>query len=249
MPSKSRSSSAARTFELINAVAARGRAGVSLSALAKDCGIAVSSCHRYVATLEDLGVLERDGAGSIRLGPGLIALVHSYLDSDCLRQAARARLEDLVAKHGETCHLGRYFDGSVVYIDKVECDKSIRMVSRVGSRIPAHSSAMGKAIASKLAPGERERLIAGAKRRTEHTLLGEDLAADIAHAAERGWAIDNQENELGVRCVGAAILAADGRLAGALSMSGPASRFSVADCRRVAPELASAAKAIGARLL
>jgi IclR family acetate operon transcriptional repressor len=246
---QARSASAERTFEVIGAVAAHGGGGVSLTALAKESGMAVSSCHRYVSTLQDLAVLDRDLNGQIRLGAGLIALAGAYLESDVLRTAAHPYLVDLVSTCGETSHLGRYSSGRVIYVDKVECDKSVRLVSRIGSTVPLHCSAMGKSILATLPPAEVDRRIAAASlRRTEYTLLGAELRAEIDRVAAQGWAIDEQENELGVRCVGAAIVTATGQTVGALSISGPADRFSKADCRRIAPDVTAAAGQIGARL-
>jgi DNA-binding IclR family transcriptional regulator len=209
----------------------------------------LSSCHRYVTTLADVSMLERGSAGRIRLGVGLIALAGAYLEGDTLRTAARPYLVKLVAACGETSHLGRLSGNGVVYVDKVECDKSVRLVSRIGSTTPLHCSAMGKSILAALPAQERDSRLSGATERpTEYTLLGEALRTEIARVGKQGWAIDEQENELGVRCVGAAIVTATGTAVGALSISGPADRFSAEDCRRIAPDVIAAAEAIGGRL-
>jgi DNA-binding IclR family transcriptional regulator len=156
---------------------------------------------------------------------------------------------ELGAACGETVHLGRLSAGRVVYVDKVDCDKSVRLVSRIGSTVPLHCSAMGKAILARMEPADREPHIAAATgRRTEHTLLGDALREEIAVAAGEGWAVDEQENELGVRCIGAAIVSVTGATVGALSISGLAGRFSRDDCRAIAPAVTAAAAAIGASL-
>jgi DNA-binding IclR family transcriptional regulator len=249
MPSPTRSASAARTFDVISAVATHGGTGVGLTDLARHCDMAPSSCHRYVATLVEIGVLDREASGLIRLGLRLITLAGSYLESDAMRAVAHPYMADLVASYGETCHLGRYLDDQVVYVDKVECDKSIRLVSRIGATVPVHCSSMGKAILAKLPSTQAEPFIVNAKeRRTEHTLTGQALRDEIAHVAEQGWAMDDQENELGVRCVGVAIATPSGSVIGALSVSGLTNRFSPADCHRIAPDLIKAATAIGAHL-
>jgi DNA-binding IclR family transcriptional regulator len=247
--SQARSASAERTFKLINAVAECNGSGLTLTDLAKECGMALSSCHRYVATLQDISVLERDETGQIRLGVALVALAEAYLGHDTLRAAARPYLADLVATSGETCHLGRFAEDHVVYVDKVECDKSVRLVSRIGSTIPLHCSAMGKSILAKLPAAQRDAYIdTNLERRTDRTLFGDDLKGEIDRVARQGWALDEQENELGVRCIGTAIVSATGTIVGALSISGPTDRFSSDDCSRIAPDVMAAAKAIGARL-
>jgi IclR family acetate operon transcriptional repressor len=237
-----------RAFEMIDVVAAHADVGVSLSDLARQCGMALSSCHRYAATLTELSVLERDNAGQFRLGVGLIALAGSYLEADRLRAVAHPYLVNIVAASGETSHLGRFANDRVIYVDKVECDKSVRLVSRIGSTCSLHCSAMGKSILATLPQADLDHHVAIAEPRTAFTLLGQDLRDEVARVGVQGWAIDDQENELGVRCVGAAILAATGTVVGALSVSGPADRFTMEDCQRIAPEIIHAARAIGARL-
>ncbi|MDR2253566.1 MAG: IclR family transcriptional regulator [Bifidobacteriaceae bacterium] len=249
MQSASRSTSAARAFDLIGVIAARGGAGVGLTELARECGMSLSSTHRYVATLVEIGVLDRAGSGPIRLGPRLITLAAGALEGDPLRAVGLNHLTRLVEATGETSHLGRFAQGQVVYVDKVECDKSIRLVSRVGARVPAHCSAMGKAILSRLPAAAAEAYIAdAAERRTERTKLGAALRDEIAQVAAQGWAVDDEENETGVRCLGAAIVSREGAVLGAVSVSGPAHRFTLAACRDSVPAVTQAAAAIGAAL-
>ncbi|RCG28628.1 IclR family transcriptional regulator [Sphaerisporangium album] len=244
-----KSSSVDKAFELIQTVSETGRAGITLGELAGHAGIAVSTAHRYVTSLLELGVLDRDAAGSYHLGVTLVALAGQYLEEDGLRAAARPYLAELVELSGETVHLGILAGNHIVYIDKVESAKSVRLVSRIGHRVPLHCTAMGKAVLSLLDDRRRDELLAGPlDRRTPGTLTGEALLDELAVVRDRGFAIDDEENEEGVRCVGLAIVNASGQPAAAFSVSAPANRFSVEDCHRLAPSALAMAAEISRRI-
>ncbi|GAA4582384.1 IclR family transcriptional regulator [Planotetraspora phitsanulokensis] len=248
MKSGRKSSSVDKAFELINAVSEAGPAGVSLGELAGQARIAVSTAHRYVTSLLELGVLDRDAAGSYHLGVTLITLAGQYLEEDGLRAAARPYLVELVELSGETVHLGVPVGDQIVYVDKVESAKSVRLVSRIGSTSPLHSTAMGKAVLS-LDERRAEEILAGPlERRTPRTLTGDALLAELRVVRERGYAIDDEENEEGVRCVGLPLMNASGQPVGAFSVSAPANRFSLDDCHRLAPTALAMAADISRRI-
>jgi DNA-binding IclR family transcriptional regulator len=249
MKSGRTSSSVEKAFELIGAVSDAGRAGVSLGELAGRAGIAVSTTHRYATTLLQLGVLERDAAGNFHLGSTLISLAGRHLHEDGLRAAARPYLAELVEISGETVHLGIPVGGQIVYVDKVEGAKPARLVSRIGGRASMHSTSMGKAVLAALDERRRAEILAAPQERhTPHTLTGEALLAELARVRQQGFAIDDEENELGVRCVGLPIMSALGQPVGAFSVSAPAHRFSVDDCRRLVPRATAIAAEIGRRI-
>jgi IclR family acetate operon transcriptional repressor len=249
MKSGRTSSSVEKAFELIGAVSEAGRAGVTLGELAGRAGIAVSTTHRYATTLLELGVLERDAAGNFHLGITLISLAGQHLHEDGLRAAARPYLAELVEISGETVHLGIPVGGQIVYVDKVESAKSVRLVSRIGSRASMHSTSMGKAVLAVLDERRRTEILAGPQERhTPYTLTGAALLAELARVREQGFAIDDEENELGVRCVGLPILSALGQPVGAFSVSAPAHRFSIDDCHRLVPRAVAIAVEIGRRI-
>lgn len=241
-----RSSSVERAFEFLGLVAGAGEEGIALAAVARASGLPVSTCHRYVTTLVDLGALRRDSAGRLFLGVKLISLAQSSLRGDPVRAVARPVLEELARMSEETVHLGRGTGEGVVYVDKIDSVKTVRLASRVGAVVPYHCSAMGKAILSTLPEAERETIVAAADRRyTEHTLLGGDLRDELARIAGTRVAYDEQEFEEGVRCVAAAILSPAGELLGAISVSGPALRFSKEARAELVPAVRAAADRIG----
>ena len=138
----------------------------------------------------------------------------------------------------------------VTYIAKVESPQSIRLVSRIGARAPFHCSAMGKAILASLDTHalqvalERPREV-----RTAHTITSlEALNAELDKVRASGVAIDDEENELGVRCIGAVIHGARERSIGAISVSAPATRMTHERCAEIAPVVIAAADEIARRM-
>ncbi|WP_275419309.1 IclR family transcriptional regulator [Acrocarpospora phusangensis] len=249
MRSGRKSSSVDKAFEIVAAVSEAGRSGITLGALAARAGVAVSTAHRYVTSLLELRVLDRDAAGCYRLGVALIMLAGQYLDEDGLRAAAQPYLAELVELSGETVHLGIPVGHQIVYIDKVESAKSVRLVSRIGNRAPLHCTAMGKAVLALLDAPAIEKVLAGQlDRRTPRTLTGGDLLAELELVRRQGFAIDDEENEEGVRCVGLPIRNSAGQPVGAFSVSAPAGRFSIEDCHRLAPRALAMAADISHRL-
>ena len=245
-PRKRSSSSVERAFEFLDLVAQANPNGLTLSDLARASSLSVSTCHRYVTTLLDLGALDRDPSGRLFLGVKLVTLTHAALEGNTVRSQARVHLEGLAAMSGETVHLGLHSDHGVVYIDKIDSEKVVRLVSRIGSVVPHYCTAMGKAILAALPPTERTPFLDIATiARTPHTLTGAALDSELVAVAGRRWAIDEQENEVGVRCVGAAIASPTGELLGAVSVSGPADRFTRAMCVELAPKVLAAADNIG----
>ena len=242
---KRSSSSVERAFEFLDIVAAQPR-GVTLSDLARTTGLPVSTCHRYVSTLLNLGVLTRSSDSRLFLGVTLVTLAQVALERNTLRNLARPHLEELATRSGETVHLGLHSPHGVVYVDKIDSEKAVRLVSRIGSVVPHYCTAMGKAILACLPAHQREPIVENSTTiLTAHTLTGSALQEELLTVADQRWAIDEQENEEGVRCIGAAISSSMGELLGALSISGPATRFTRELCVSLAPEVVAAADAIG----
>jgi DNA-binding IclR family transcriptional regulator len=244
------STSVVRAFELLDRVASAGRDGITLAQLSAGTPKARSTTHRYVTTLLALGAVRRDEAGRLRLGLKVLELASGLLDGDNLRAAAEPALRELGERTGETVHLGVPSEGHVVYIAKVESPQSVRLVSRIGSHAPFHSTAMGKAIMSQLAPSELQVALDLPRAiRTFHTIAAQDvLLAELDKVRIAGVAIDNEENELGVRCVGAAILDSRGVPVAAISVSGPAARMTPERSVEIAPLVAAAARDVARSL-
>jgi DNA-binding IclR family transcriptional regulator len=176
----------------------------------------------------------------------LIELASAYLGDLDLVDQARPILGELVAATGETVHLGILAGTEIVYVDKAESEQSLRMVSRIGSRNPVHCTALGKSI---IAFAGEEYLVAlaasGLERRTPNTLVElHALRADLAEVRIRGYAVDCEENKIGLRCIGAEIRDHQRRVVGAISISGPSVRVDDASVARLSPLVRRAADQI-----
>lgn len=223
----------------------------SLGELAGPQGLHKSTTLRLLAPLIDVGVVQRaaDGSG-YSLGPTTIRLGQAYLDGVDLRAAAQPALSELARTTGETVHLVVYNPPEVVYVEKIDSLRAVRMHSRVGDRQPVYSTAVGKAYLSRLSDDEVSRAVGlDLRRRTANTIT--DLAlllAELKHVAAQGFAIDNEENELEIRCVGAVVIDHSGAVAAGLSVSAPASRLSLAHARNLGTTVVAAAVDISAAL-
>jgi DNA-binding IclR family transcriptional regulator len=252
-PERNQSSSLRRALSILGHVrdhAGAGR-GVPLGQLADALAMPKSTVLRLAAPLAEAGLLARDTeTGWFRLGHGALQLGQSYLATLDLRTTAGEESRRLMRDAGETVHLVVYDAPHVVYIDKVENETNLRMGSRIGSRAPAYCTAVGKAILA-WAPDEvvTAAIEAGLPRRTAHTITGpEQFRAELARIRERGYAIDDRENETEVRCVGAPIFDNTGRVAAALSVSGLSSRITTSRVRALGPRVAQAGLTISRAL-
>ncbi|HEX3788376.1 MAG TPA: IclR family transcriptional regulator [Pseudonocardiaceae bacterium] len=243
-PSRNQSSSLRRALAVLDYVRAQagtGR-GSSLTRIAEDLGINKSTVLRLTAPLVEADLLVRDQeTGWFRLGHGALRLGQAYLSSLDLRTVAAEPLRRLLHAVDETCHLVVFDPPDVVYIDKLENEHNVRMASRVGSRVPAYRTAVGKAMLAWLGEDVVAGIIAdGMPSVTKHTITEPDLfRAELDRVRRRGYAIDDRENEPEVRCVAAAVLDHTDGVAGALSVSGLVSRMTPARVREVGPLVVS----------
>ena len=205
----------------------RGEAGVT--EVARSLGVHKSTASRLLATLNARGYVSRDPqSGKYTLGMHLIELSRVKLDQIDLRQLARPYLEDLVYSTGETAHLAILDHGKVVYIDKVDTPQTLGMRSSVGYRIAAHCTALGKALLAELPADELDTVLEPGKmaRFTSNTVTDpETLRLHLICVRERGYAIDDEEHEEGIRCIAAAVRDHAARVAAAISVSGPTFRI------------------------
>ncbi|GAA2581063.1 IclR family transcriptional regulator [Actinomadura fulvescens] len=239
---RNQSSSLRRALAVLDHVRAHGGGrGLSLTRVADDLGLSKSTVLRLTVPLVEADLLARDReTGWFRLGHGTLRLSQAYLTSLDLRTVAAEPLRRLRQEVGETCHLVVCDLPDVVYIDKVESEHNVRMGSRVGSRMPAYRTAVGKAMLAWMDEAAVRRVVdAGMPAVTERTITGADrLRTELSRIRRLGYAVDDRENEPEVRCVAAPIFDHEERVAGALSVSGLTSRLPPARVREVGPLVA-----------
>jgi IclR family transcriptional regulator, KDG regulon repressor len=224
---------------------------LGVSALAHKLGVAKSTVHRLAVTLVSEGLLEQDSkTDRYRLGIGLFGLgtlVRRRMD---LSAEARPFLFDLRARTGETILLGIPAETEVMYVYNLESPQALRMRSDIGVRRPAYCTAIGRAILA-YAPGAAvDRVLAGPLvRRTPKTVIDKaSLRAIFAAARERGYAIEDEECEPGIRCIAAAVRGAGDAVVGAIGIAGPSQRLSLEALAELSKPLIEVAAAVSVRL-
>jgi DNA-binding IclR family transcriptional regulator len=202
---------------------------MSLGELTAAIGLHKSTVHRLLMVLEGHRLVDKSSLhGHYRLGMKLFELGSRAVANLNLRERARPRLEWLVSQTGETVHLCVMDRGEMLYIDKLEPERSLRISSTIGKRVGVHCSAVGKAMLACLPERTAREILRqrGMAVRTSHTLTAPDeLIADLERTRNRGYALDNEEAEEGVCCVAAPIFDGVGKAIAAISISGPAFRF------------------------
>jgi DNA-binding IclR family transcriptional regulator len=218
----------AKAFTILDMLASNGEGGTPLTGISSHLRMSKSTAHRYLTTLEKLAVVERDAKDHFHLGPKLIELAGTFLSDHNLRSVSEPFLNELAARTQEAVHLAVPSVNEVVYIAKVDSPHSIRMASRIGGRMPMYCTSLGKAILAHYPSGRVEEIIReGLLARTPYTITSpQALHAELERVRAQGFAIDDQENEIGVRCVGAPIFDYTIQVIGAISVSGPANRMS-----------------------
>jgi len=223
--------------------------GVKLSDLARSVDMPKATVYRILSTLESRGFLDRSEDGGYRIARKLFDLQPRHPIEQILNRVAPPRMEELAKSCRETVNLGILDGGEVVVVNTVESPQTIRMTSKVGNRRCLHTTAIGKVLLAALAEKEMLRLIRlkGLPRQTSYTIVSRvTLIAELDRIREQGYAIDDQENELDGRCIGAPVLGPDGRVVAALSISGPVFRMDLNRARSLAPKLKQTCAAISA---
>lgn len=214
-----------RAVRLLVALAEAGAAGAGLGDLADKVEVNKSTAYRALSTLRAHSfAMQSDSTGRYRLGPSAIALGDVFWGADNLRVAVRPALIALSREVDELVHLGVMVDDQVLYLDKVEPERAIRVWSSVGQRVPAATTSLGRAL---LAAGDvpDDQLRAYLRAVPPGRDVSWERLRDVVHEARsRGYATEVEENEPGVACLGMAILRGE-RTVGALSITSLAERM------------------------
>ncbi len=236
MPLQPKPSNLVQTIERVSAIfdaMARSSHGISLKELSSNVGLPKGTTHRLLTSLAYFGYVRQAAENkNYYLGFKLVELGNRLLDHLDLRVQARPFLISLCKKTKETVHLVILDQNEALYVDKVVPDEKptgLQMVSRVGLRVPAHCSSVGKVFLAQLSELELETLVSGKglEKRTENTITDpEKLKLHLKVIRQQGYAIDDEENEKGIRCVGAPIFNQQGQVIAAISISGPTIRMS-----------------------
>jgi IclR family acetate operon transcriptional repressor len=224
--------------------------GLSLSEIANASGVPAPTAYRMLTTLESHGMVEFDKTSQLwSVGVETYRMGSAFLRSRKLVDRARIVMQELMEKTGETANLGVAEDDCVVFVSQVETHQAIRAFFRPGTRSPLHASGIGKAVLAHL---EAERVAAiirktGLETFTEKTLSTlPALTRDLSETKERGWSVDDEERNIGMRCVAAAIFNEFGEPVGGVSVSGPTVRVTPERLKQIGPLVQEAAAQVTA---
>ncbi|RQR85251.1 IclR family transcriptional regulator [Burkholderia sp. Bp9012] len=226
--------------------------GMTNAELLEQAGLPKTTLYRILATLIEHGLLRRDASHRVyRLGFRYLELVrNAYLMPD-LVAAATPELRALRDLTGETTYLAALDGNEVISLERCDGAHSQRSAAALGRSKPLYCTGQGKAILSRMPRDERETLLRSVTLAplTPRTITDRRrLHIELRITSTRGWAVDDEEIVLGVRCVAAPIVDPEGRVRGALSVAGPAYRMSLARLELLGPELVEAARRVGAQL-
>lgn len=216
--------------------------------LARACGLPKATLHRMLGALLSFDLVSLDqSTQTYRLGLRLIDLANKLWDDLDIRGAAERELERVRQLSGQTAHLGMLDGTHIVYLDERTSLQAIRLYYNSGRRLPAHCTAIGKAILAFLPQRRQEELLGRIDFTfyTPQTIIDiPGLRAELAITRERGYAVDDEEHEVERRCVAAPIFDDRGLPLAAIGLSGPARQLTSQLCHAHAPDLMAAASRI-----
>ncbi|MFF5446188.1 IclR family transcriptional regulator [Streptomyces sp. NPDC012888] len=236
-----------KSLRILEAVSAPGGPH-RLTDVAAAAAVPKSSTHRILASLAEQGYVRPAGESRYASGPRLRALAAAVAGSE--PRGVGEVLEELRRATGQTVHLALHSGDTITYIRKLESDRPFRTASRTGMRMPLHTTAIGKAVLAHLTDAEVAALTgengpAALTARTPRSLTGPaELAAELELIRARGFAVDDEENEPSIRCVGAAVLDPGGRPIGGVSVTTVTFLTDRAELQSYAPAVRAAAEAL-----
>ncbi|WP_252313090.1 IclR family transcriptional regulator [Sinobaca sp. H24] len=240
-----------RALQMI-AVISTHKEGIGVTGLAEKIGVTKSAAFKILTTLVEHGYAEQDRTTKkYKLGYKYLELSSLLLESMDIRTLARPFLQELEEETNEVIHLVVMDQEQMVYIDKLEGYETLRMHSKVGRRAPGHCTSAGKMILAHLSPEEVEHVLReqGMEPHTPYTITDKGvLLKELEAVRNRGYAVEEQENELGITCIAAPVFDNKKKITGAVSISGPSIRMSKERIQKISPLLIDVTSRISSRL-
>lgn len=239
-------------FDVLEALGGE-REELGVTELAKELGFSKNNVFRLLATFQERGYVgQNPKTENYRLGLKVFEMAQVYLHKSGLVRNARPVLQDIVARCNESAYISILAQGEVVYLDLVESRQMVKLIPRVGRRLPSYCTAAGKIQLAFQNEDDLERLFKdkALKRFTDNTLADyESLLKEFEGCAGKGFALDNQEYEDEVKCVAAPVRDYTRRVVAGVSVSGPTFRLSEERIRdELVPLVVEAGKTISSKL-
>ncbi|RKD26773.1 IclR family transcriptional regulator [Ammoniphilus oxalaticus] len=251
MSNESMVKSLGRALQILDFLRKR-KVGCGVTEISKELGFNKTSVYRMLSTFVQYGYVEQETeTDRYKLGYKVLELSSSLLDSIDLRAEAKPFLKELEQLTNEVIHLVVYDRGEVVYIEKLEGNETLRMHSKVGTRAPMHCTSVGKAILAYLPRKEVEKAFDEYpfEPHTPFTITDkESLYQQLDKIKEKGYALDLEENELGINCIAVPIFDHTSNVIAAFSISGPKMRMTEERLSKLENKVMSIGKQISKRL-
>lgn len=221
--------------------------GATLTGLADDLGESPSTLYRVLTTLQAHSIVETDDSDQTwHIGPGAFLIGSAFLRRTSLIDRSRPALRHLMRDSGETANLGILNEGQVLFVSQVETRAPIRAFFPPGTRSALHASGIGKVLMADMDDASLALLVAaGLPRYTENTLTeGDALIRDMEAIRARGYSLDDEERNEGMRCIAAPVRNAHDEVVAGLSLSGPTGRVTTARIPELASLVVAAAESV-----
>jgi DNA-binding IclR family transcriptional regulator len=233
-------------------VVARSKSGLTFSQIARSLDFPKSSIHTLLLTFERQGYLARsETSGRYLCGTKLVTLANFAIESMALREKAAPLLRALSKQANLTVHLAMLDSGAASLIAKVERLGSQRVATWIGKKIAVHCTSLGKCLIAYQPETEVERLVSQHRlvRYNENTISSWNrLKQELKRVREQGWAVDDEEEEIGFRCIGAPVFNASGEAFAAISVSGNLDEIRLDNCEKIAAMVKRTADELGRQL-
>lgn len=240
-----------RAFRVLELIA-QSTHGFSLSEISRRLSLPKSSVHLIVTTLERQGYLQKHLlTGHYLFGLKLFSLSRAALQGLELRDVARPFLQALMKRTGLTVHMGILEGNEAVIVEKIEAPGSLKVASWVGRRMDVNCTGIGKTLIAFLPEAEFDLLFkpGSLPRHNENTIVSiAGIKREIARIRQQGFALDDEEDELGVRCIGAPLLDNQGHVLAAISVVGALNQIPLERVEQLGATLRQTADEIAARL-
>ncbi|NIZ14086.1 HTH-type transcriptional regulator BhcR [Phaeobacter sp. HF9A] len=227
------------------------RQGMSLGAIADEMGQSPSTIYRVLVTLEGRALVEFDAEAQLwHIGPRAFMIGARFLRRTSLVDRARPVMRQLMEATGETANLGVEKEGKVLFLSQVETHANIRAFFPPGTLSDMHASGIGKALLAQMDADRLERrLREGLRAFTPSTIVTpQALREDLRNSLARGYSYDNEERNIGMRCIAAPVFDVNGEAIAGISVSGPTSRVTAAEIERLGRSVVEAAHALTASI-
>ncbi len=217
-----------RVFDILELLAVENR-GLGVTEIARRLELNKSTVHRILGGIADRGYIEKTQDGIYRLGIQFVKLSSERLSNIELTTEARPYLSELTNIIGQSSHLAILDGSDAVYIDKVEVVRNLRLYSQIGKRIPVYCSALGKS----LLMDESDKVIIDTLNKCDFVkmtdttkMTPQEVLLEIRNSKERGWTLDDEEHDVGIRCIAAPIYDYRGKITATISVAGPSTIIS-----------------------